>query len=115
VYTPTYQDVPLANAFIPAEIANSSSSTQVYGTVVGNSSSSLGQASFTVILSNGHTDPILARKGDNVLVKFFADKNRAAYSLTQGILGIKRTYPAGSDMLATCTLSATVETRDFAG
>jgi hypothetical protein len=115
VYTPLYQELAKADAFVPAEVTNSVSSTQVYNATVAAESSSLGQASFNAYLENGHTDSILSKAGEVVLVKFQADRNRLPYSLTQGRLAVKRSYPAGNAMVAAVTISAETATVDFAG
>jgi hypothetical protein len=114
VYTPLYQEINKADSFVPAEVSNSVSSTQIYNGVIGSESSSLGQCSFNAYLENGHTDSIIGRAGNVVLVKFQADRNRLPYSLTQGRLAIKRTYPAGNAMVAAVTISAENATVDFA-
>ena len=51
--TPIFADVALASDFVPPETSHSISSTQVYGTTLGATSSTLGQGSFTAYLSNG--------------------------------------------------------------
>ena len=113
VYTPNFTDLEPASEFVPAETTHSQSSTQVYGGTIGASSSSLGQASFTVYLSDGITDPFLAFRNQALWVKFFPDRNRAPYMLTQGTLGVSRTFPAGDSIQAACTLSADAPTQSF--
>jgi hypothetical protein len=116
VYTPLYQKLEFADSFVPAEVTNSVSSTQVYGGVVGSESSSLGQCSFNAHMSSGHLDTVLGLAKDNqvILVKFQADRNKIPYSLTQGRIATKRTYPAGGSMVAAVTISAELPTVDFA-
>lgn len=113
VYTPNFTDLEPASEFVPAETTHSQSSTQVYGGTIGASSSALGQASFTVYLSDGITDPFLAFRNQALWVKFFPDRNRAPYMLTQGTLGVSRTFPAGDSIQAACTLSADAPTQSF--
>lgn len=114
-YTPIFQTVAKAVDFKPAEASYSVTSQEYYGGVIGGSSSSLGQASFTVMLEDGHTDSLLQQAGNNILIKFKQDRNRAPYSLTQGILGITRTFPKTSQVQAACTVSAELSTQDFTG
>lgn len=114
-YTPIYQAVSRAVDFKPCEATYGVTSQEYYGGVVGGSSSSMGQGGFTAMLTDGHTDSLLAAAGNNILVKFKQDRNRAPYSLTQGILGITRTYPKSQQVQATCTLTAELETKDFPG
>lgn len=106
VYTPIFAPLEKTMDFVPPEIAYSQSSTQVYGGTVGSSSQSLGQGSFTTYLRDGVTDPIIARKGELLWWQFFPHRLRPPSLLVQAILGIARTYPAGDNIKASCTLSA---------
>lgn len=94
--------------FVPAETTHSSSSTQIYGKVKGSSSKSLGQGSFTAYTQDGVTDGIIGLKDENLWFRFYPDKYKAPYILTQGKLGISRTFPAGADIGAACTITAEV-------
>jgi hypothetical protein len=38
--------------------------------------------------------------------KFYPDRYKSSYLLTQGKLGISRTFPAGDNIQAACTISA---------
>jgi len=106
-YEPAFTDVPKSDAFVPPETNNSVSSKQIYGMTLGSSSSSLGQGSFTAYLQDGISDGILALKNVVLFFKFFQNKlNSTPYLLMQGKLGIARTFPAGDQITAACTISA---------
>lgn len=102
---PIFNEQPFANDFVPAETTHSTSSTQVYGATVGSSSSSLGQGKFTAILKDGITDDILGRKNETLWFRYYQDKNKAAHLLTQGKLGISRTFGASDNPKVACTIS----------
>jgi hypothetical protein len=112
--TPIFAEISRARDWVPAETSNSVNSEQFYDGPVGSFASSLGQASFTASLNDGVTDALLAKKGSNLLFKFSPDKNKAPYQLTQGVLGVSRTFAAGTNPIATFTVSASQASVDFA-
>jgi hypothetical protein len=115
VYTPLFLAVTKALDFVPAESSYSVNSTEYYGGVIGGSSESLAQAKFTALLENGHTDYLIGMRGQNLLFRFKQDRNKTPYSLTQGILGVSRTFPKANQVQAACTISAENPTVDFTG
>lgn len=114
VYEPVFADIEPVVDFVAPENAHSVSSTQVYGGTVGATSSSLGQGSFKCFLKDGVTDPIVGLKGEILFFKHFPDRNKAPYLLCQGKLGIARTWPAGENIAAACTISASEEGKEKA-
>lgn len=115
-YEPAFTDVPKAEAFVPPETSNSVSSKQIYGMTLGSSSSSLGQGAFTAYLQDGISDGLLALKNMNLFFKFFQNRlNSTPYILTQGKLGISRTFPAGDQITAACTISAETAAAEVTG
>lgn len=104
--SPIFADVALASDFVPPETSNSVSSTQIYGTTLGSSSSTLGQGSFNAFLSNGVTDALVTLKNALLWFRFYPDRYQSPYLLAQGKLGISRTFPAADHMVAACTISA---------
>lgn len=114
VATPVFAEISKAKDWVPAETANSTSSEQFYDVTIGSFSSSLGQASFTVSLNDGVTDALLAKKGQNLLFKFMPDKNKVPYQITQGVLGVARTFAVGTSPSASVTVSASQASVDFA-
>lgn len=104
--SPIFSDVALASDFVPPETSHSVSSTQVYGTTLGSTSSTLGQGSFTAYLQDGVSDGLVTLKNEILWFKFYPDRYKTPYLLTQGKLGISRTFPAGDTLQAACTISA---------
>jgi uncharacterized protein RhaS with RHS repeats len=104
--SPIFADVALASDFVPPETTHSISSTQVYGTTLGATSSTLGQGSFTAYLTNGVADALVTLKNETLWFKFYPDRYASPYILAQGKLGISRTFPAGDSIQAACTISA---------
>lgn len=115
VYTPVFEACAKALDFVPVEQTYSSTSQEYYGGAIGGATSAIGQGKFTVLLEDGHTDSLLSRKGENLLFRFKQDRNRSPYSLTQGLLGISRTYPKTQQVQASCTITAEQVTVDFTG
>lgn len=105
---PIFTEQNFANDFVPAENSHSVSSEQVYGATVGSSSSSLGQGSFTAILKDGITDDIITKKNQTLFFKYTQDKSKAPHILTQGKLGVSRTFGASDNPKVSCTISASV-------
>ena len=103
---PIFSDVARSSDFVPPETTNSVSSTQIYGATLGSNSSSLGQGSFTAFMQDGVGDALVGLAGENLWFKFFPDRYAANHLLCQGILGIARTFPAGGNITAKCTISA---------
>lgn len=104
--SPIFADVALASDFVPPETTNSVTSTQVYGSTLGSTSSTLNQGSFTAYLDDGVTDPLVQLKGEYLWFRFYPDRYKTPYILTQGKLGITRAFPAGDNLQAACTISA---------
>lgn len=104
--SPIFADITLATDFVPPETSYSVTSTQVYGTTIGSTSATLNQGTFTAYLNNGVTDPLVTLAGQNLWFRFYPDRYQSPYILSQGKLGINRTFPAGDNMAAACTVSA---------
>jgi hypothetical protein len=106
---PIFSDISLASDFKPPETTHSVSSTQIYGTTLGSTSQTLGQGSFTAYLDDGVSDALVGQKNELLWFRFYPDRYKTPYMLTQGKLGISRTFPAGDSIQAACTISATSE------
>lgn len=106
---PIFADVPKATNYKPSETSHTVNSEQIYGGTLGSTSKSLGQGSFTAYFEDGITDPLLKAKNDTIWFKFFQNKYKSSYMLDQGVLGIARDFPAGGDVNASCTISASTE------
>ena len=61
---PIFADVALASDFVPPETSHSVTSTQVYGTTLGATSSTLGQGTFTAYLENGVSDALVSEESE---------------------------------------------------
>lgn len=103
---PIFADVPYGAAFVAPETSHSVTSTQVYGSTIGSSSSTLNQGSFTAYLEDGITDPLVGVKNQILWFKHFPDRTKSAHILCQGKFGIARQYPADGNIQAQCTISA---------
>jgi hypothetical protein len=113
-YTPILSEVSRALNFKPVENTHSVTSQEYYRGTIGSTSSSIGQGGFTALLNDGLTDAIVAEKDQILTVKFFGDENKSAYSLTQGKIGLARTFPEASQNQAEVTISAEKVTAEFA-
>lgn len=113
-YAPIMSEVSRAFNFRPVENSHNVTSQEYYRGTIGSVSSSIGQGGFTALLNDGLTDNIVAEKDQVLTVKFFADENKSAYSLTQGKLGLARTYPVDNQNQAEVTISAETITAEFA-
>lgn len=102
---PIFAEISNVTDFVAPEQSYSSSSTPIYGGIVGNSSQSLTQGSFTAYLKNAVSDAIIGLKGKNLFFRFYPDKYQADYIICQGILGVTRTMPAADNITAKCTIS----------
>lgn len=105
-YAPIFADVSLASEFVPPETTHSVTSTQIYGTTLGSSSSTLGQGTFTAYLQDGVSDPLVQLKNATLWFRFYPDRYQSKYILCQGKLGITRAFPAADSISAACTISA---------
>jgi hypothetical protein len=103
--SPIFAEVDSSD-FVPPETSHSVSSTQIYGRTIGATSSTLGQGSFTAYLANGVSDGFVALKNETLWFRFYPDRYQSAYILAQGKLGISRTFPAGDQIQAAATISA---------
>lgn len=114
VATPIFAELPRTKDWVPAETSNTVSSEQYYDGVVGSTSSSIGQSSLTMSLVDGVTDALLAKKGQTLIFRFRPDKNKTPYQLTQGLVGVSRTYAVGGHPTVAVTISAEKPSVDFA-
>lgn len=112
--SPIFGEVALASDFVPPETSHSVTSTQVYGTTIGSTASSLGQGSFTAYLNSGVSDALVSLKNEKLWFKFYPDRYASPYILCQGKLGIARTFPAGDQIQAACTVSAEAAAQEVA-
>jgi len=113
--TPLFAPIPNSSDWVPAESTYSITSTDTYDGPIGSSSATLNQASFSVILQDGISDSFISKKGQNIWVEFRPDRDKLfPKQLTQGILGVSRSNPAGGGRpTASCTVSPSNESLDL--
>ena len=99
--------------FTPAESSHTVTSQEYYRGALASVSESVGQGGFTALLNDGLTDSIVGEKNQVITVKQFPDENKNPFSLTQGKLGITRTFPVANQIQAECTISAERGTAEF--
>lgn len=112
-YTPTMSSLARALDFVPVENTTSVSSTQFYNGSIGSKSTSLGQGGFTALLDDGVNDALVQNKDKTLTVKFFPDRNKPAYIMTQGTLSLSRTFPVANQNQATVSISSEVTSAEF--
>jgi hypothetical protein len=112
-YDPVMSEVTRVLDFVPPETSYSVSSKQFYQGSIGSRSESLGQGSFTALLSDGVGDALVQDKGEVLTFKFFPDKNKSPFLICQGALGISRTFPVADQIQAACTITAEVASSEF--
>ena len=101
-YTPSLTTLSSVSDFKAAELGVTKSSETMYegsgvsGAIGSMKADSVGDVSFTVFAKDGVSDAILREKGKVATVKFFPDANKAPYLLSQGMLGVVRDFPAGT-------------------
>lgn len=112
-YSPIFAEASKSMDFVPAENSHSVSSQEYYNGTIGSVSSSLSQSSFTALMDDNVTDSLLQEQDEVITVKHFPDRNKTAYTLTQGTLGVSRTFPVSGQNQASCTISAETATAGF--
>jgi len=112
---PIYAQVARAFDYVPAENTQAITSQQYYDGTVGSVSTTLGQGSFSALTDDNITDTIIGLRDQLLTFQFFPDKNKTAYSLTQGTMGVARTFPVDNQNQADITISAEVASADFSG
>jgi len=106
VYEPEFAEVVDATAFVAPETTHSISSTQVYKRAIGAVSSSLNQGSFSAMLDDGVTDPLVQLKDEKLFFRFYPDENKSAHLICVGTLGVARTFPADNLIQGNFTINA---------
>jgi hypothetical protein len=112
-YEPVFSELTRTMDFSPAEESHTVTSQEYYRGTIGSVSAALGQGSFTALLNDGLTDALIAEKNQIITVKFFPDENKSPYALTQGKVGLDRTFPYDNQNQAEVTISAETQTAEF--
>ena len=105
-YTPVYSELPKTMDFVPCENSPSVTSTQFYNGTIAASSRSLGTGGFTAIMADNISDALLNEQDKTITIKMWPDRNKNPYILTQGEIGIARTYPVADQNRAAVTIAA---------
>ena len=113
-YSPIFAPIPECFDWVPAEETSSVNTTATYDGARGSASSSINQASFSALLKDGHTDPILGLLNRNLFFRFKQNRLRAPFQLTQGILNVARTFVPEDNVTGAFTITATEPSQDFA-
>mgnify|MGYP000919508964 FL=1 len=115
IATPTFVPIAYARNFVPSTNSPSTNSEPYYQRTRGTASLSLGSASFEMSLEDGVTDDFVtkASASPTMLFKYKPDKNKPAYSITQGIPGIAITNAPNAHPTATVTIAASQATVNF--
>lgn len=112
-YAPIFTELQRTLDFTPAENSHTVSSTQYYNGTVGAVASTLGQGGFTALMDDNTTDALVGEKDEVITVRFYADRNKTPYILTQGTIGLARTFPVDAQNQATVTISAEDASAEF--
>ncbi|KKN41613.1 hypothetical protein LCGC14_0721460 [marine sediment metagenome] len=112
-YTPVFAELQKTLDHVPADNAHSISSTQYYNGTIGSSATTLGAGSFTALLSDAISDAIIAEQDQIITVKFLPDRNKAPFILTQGKLGLARTFPVTEQNQVAVTVAAESKSASF--
>jgi len=112
--TPEFIEAFDAYDFVPSEVAYSSSSKQTYNRVKNTRSQSLNNATFSIDLKDGITDTLVDKQGQNIYFRFYPDKNKPQHLIEQGVFAIARTFPAGGDIVASCTINVSEKGKEVA-
>jgi hypothetical protein len=99
--------------FVPAEDSHSVSSTEYYNGSIASKSTSLGQGSFTALMGNNVNDTLLGQQNELITVRFYPNRNSAPYILTQGTLGVTRSFPVADQNQSSCTISSETASVSF--
>jgi hypothetical protein len=115
IATPTFVPLAYARNFVPATNSASTNTETYYQRTRGTASLSLGSASFELSLEDGVTDDFVTKvaASPTMLFKYKPDKNRTAYSVTQGIPSLAITNAPNAHPTATVTIAASQATVNF--
>lgn len=112
--TPEFIEAYDAYDFVPSEVGYSSSSKQTYSRVKNSRSQSLNNATFSIDLKDGITDTLVNKQGESIYFRFYPDKFKNQHIIEQGVFSIARTFPAGGDITANCTINVDEKGKEVA-
>jgi len=112
-YTPVFAELPKTLDFVPAEQSHSVSSTQFYNGTIASSAASLNAGSFTALLGDGISDALINEQDEVITVKMWPDRNKTPFILSQGVLGLSRSFPPADQNQAAVTIAAEEKSASF--
>ena len=112
-YTPQFSELSKTMDFKPCENTPSVSSTQYYNGSIGSSSRSLGAGGFTALMTDNISDALINEQDKTITVKYWPDRNKNPYVLTQGEIGIARTFPVSNQNQVAATIAAELASASF--
>ena len=111
--TPIFAKIQNADAWSAATETNSVSSQDTYDGAVGETSTSLTQASFTAIVSDGISEGFMQKVGQKLWFEYRPDEDKLLpKQYTQGKFAAVVSNPASGSKIATATISAEFKTTD---
>jgi len=111
--TPVFASFQYTSDWTGADPSYSTNSTETYDGPIATSSSSIGNASFTVNNITEDMEPtIRGMDGNTIWIEFRRDRNKTSNKyLTQGVFGATFTYPTGGgNPSAACTITPSSKT-----
>jgi len=112
-YSPVFAELSKTLDFKPCENTPSVSSTQYYNGSIGSSSRSLGAGGFTALMTDNISDALINEQDKIITVKYWPDRNKNPYVLTQGEVGIARTFPVADQNQVAVTIAAELKSASF--
>ncbi len=112
-YTPVLSELSKAVDFVPAETSHSVTSTQFYNGTIASAAASLNAGAFTALLTDGISDALVNEQDEIITVKFHPDRNKSPFILTQGTIGMARTFPTTDQNQSATTVAASERSAGF--
>jgi hypothetical protein len=112
-YEPVFSELTRTLDFAAAEESHTVTSQEYYRGTIGSVSATLGQGAFTALLNDGMTDALVGEKNQIITIKYFPDENKNPFALTQGKIGLERSFPFDNQIQADVTISAETQTAEF--
>lgn len=114
--TPGFAPFVYARNFKPAKTSNSVGTEEYYRFTRGTFTKSLPACTFEISMEDGITDSFIAATNAGAILTFRykPDRDKTAYSITQGAASLDITNAAGAHPVATVTVAAQQATVEFA-
>ena len=105
-YTPTMADIPKSADFVPPSSSHSVTTEEYYSGEDAYTSTSVGQGSLTVKLTDGISDGIMGRLNNILCFRFYPDRLKDPYILCRGLIGGPPNFPMAAGINVKLTISA---------